>query len=71
MEIKIATPPAEKTPTTITARVIIEDGAEPFTYMWGDGTTRDYCTLPNEPQTITVTVTDYAGCVARDTLTIP
>lgn len=70
MTIKIATPPAMKTPTTITAIVIIEDGAEPFTYMWGDGSTRDYCTVPNEPQTISVTVTDHDSQVATDSLVI-
>jgi hypothetical protein len=70
MTIKIATPPAEKTPETITARVIITGGTEPFTYFWGDETTRDYCVLPNEPQTITVTVTDHESNVATDELII-
>lgn len=70
MEIKIATPPAEKTPETITAIVIIEDGVPPFTYMWSDGSTRDYATFPNEAQTIGVTVTDNASNVATDQLQI-
>ena len=70
MEIKIATPPAEKTPTTITARVIIEDGTPPYTYMWGNGTTHVDCVLPNEPQTITVRVTDHDSNVATDSLII-
>lgn len=70
MTIKIATPPIDKTPTTITARVIIKDGTEPYTYMWNDGSTRDYCVLPKGPQTISVTVTDHESNVATDELTI-
>ena len=70
MEIKIATPPAMKTPTTITAIVIIEDGVPPYTYMWGNGTTHVDCTVPNEPQTISVTVTDHESQVATDSLVI-
>jgi len=70
MTVKIATPPAEKTPETITARVIITGGIAPFTYFWGDETTWDYCVLPNEPQTITVTVTDHESNVATDELII-
>lgn len=70
MEIKIATPPAMKTADTITAIVIIEGGTPPFTYMWGDETTRDYCTVPKGTHKISVTVTDYDSNVATDELTL-
>ncbi len=64
------TPPMYKTDSTLKAMVFIKNGTEPFTYMWGDGSTRDYCVLPKVAQTITVTVTDLNGCIVRDTLLI-
>jgi hypothetical protein len=67
---KIASPPMYKTDSTLRAIVHITGGNEPFTYFWGNETTRDYCTLPKGAQTITVTVTDLNGCVVRDTLII-
>lgn len=70
MTVKIGTPPAMKTTETITAIVIIEGGTPPFTYMWGNGTTHVDCVLPNEPQTIEVTVTDLDSNVATDSLVI-
>jgi hypothetical protein len=64
------TPPMYKTDSTITAMLHIQGGTEPFTYMWGNETMRDYCILPKVAQTITVTVTDHNGCIVRDTLVI-
>jgi hypothetical protein len=69
-QVKIMTPPMYKTDSTITAMLHIDGGAEPFTYFWGNETTRDYCVLPKVAQTITVTVTDHNGCIVRDTLVI-
>lgn len=69
--VTISTPPMYKTDSTIKAIAYISGGTEPFTYFWGNETTRDYCILPKGPQTITVTVTDLNGCIVRDTLIIP
>jgi hypothetical protein len=70
-DIDIATPPIKRTPTTITAIVLIRGGEPPFTYLWQDGTTSDTCTqnIASE-NTFTCIVTGSDNVTATSELTI-
>lgn len=69
--VKIMTPPMDKTDTTVKARVFIQGGKAPFTYLWQNGTTNSTCTISSVGgYQFIVQLTDGNGCVVRDTLII-